>query len=87
MQAFLKVLTDLGVSATVRKAPKGMMWQGHAASFGCKDNERSRHMIEYFAQSHVGLVRKGNEDSYYAPSQSRRKRPAVFLCVGRPGRP
>ena len=45
-------------------------------------------MIEYFAQSHVGLVRKGNEDSYYAPSQSRPKDPQFFLCVadglGRP---
>ena len=38
-------------------------------------------MIEYFAQSHVGLVRKGNEDSYYAPSQSRPKDPQFFLCV------
>ena len=38
-------------------------------------------MIEYYAQSHVGLVRKGNEDSYYAPSQSRSKDPQFFLCV------
>ncbi len=38
-------------------------------------------MIEYYAQSHVGLVRKGNEDSYYAPAQSRPKDPQFFLCV------
>ena len=29
----------------------------------------------------MGLVRKGNEDSYYAPSQSRPKDPQFFLCV------
>ena len=83
VQAFLKVLTDLGCFCHCVRRRQGDDVAGArlARSFGCKDNERSRHMIEYFAQSHVGLVRKGNEDSYYAPSQSRPKDPQFFLCV------
>lgn len=38
-------------------------------------------MIEYYAQSHVGLVRKGNEDSFYAPNLAMSKDPQFFLCV------
>ena len=38
-------------------------------------------MIQYFAQSHVGLVRTGNEDSYYAPGKGMGKDPQFFMCV------